>query len=75
MKRKPRHLSTMDDILTVLAAVERSEPGKLASWNRAQPPEIPIMQRAFFVSYVDLQQPQFGYMKLFFIDKSGRARR
>jgi hypothetical protein len=45
----------MSDVLAVLAAEERTHPGKLASWLRAQPPEKPRQERAFFCKMVDLK--------------------
>lgn len=49
MKRNPNPL-------VELARIEQQEPGRLASWLRAHPPEKPApeMNNAFFVSAVNL---------------------
>lgn len=55
MKRAPL---TTNEMLTMLAKIERREPGRLASWLRAHPPVMPgpAPERAHFVHTVELRK-------------------
>lgn len=48
----------MNEMLGLLAKLERLQPGKLASWLRAHPPVTPgpAPERAHFVNTVNLRR-------------------